>query len=223
MSSRDNGLWLKFWRDQRTDFHQNNVNQLLIRFWPSFHPQPSSRIFIPLCGKSLDILWLAEQGHEVIGVELSPVAIKAFFRENHMQPSKRRIGKFTLWQQGKISILCGDYFALLPENLGVIDIVYDRAALTALPLDIRKLYVTHLRLIVPDAEQVFLLTAEDVDESEEFNPDYVVDSEINSLYATDYNIEVAHKERVSVTDSTNSELAELIEYKVYQLTSHSKI
>ncbi|WP_347988144.1 thiopurine S-methyltransferase [Methylomonas sp. AM2-LC] len=220
MNSRDNNLWLKFWLDQRTDFHQNNVNQLLIRFWPSFHTQPGSRVFIPLCGKSLDILWLAEQGYEVIGVELSPIAVKAFFRENHMQPSKRRMGKFTVWQQGKISILCGDYFALLPENLGVIDIVYDRAALTALPEDIRKHYVKHLRLIVPDAEQIFLLTAEDVEGTKEFSSNNEVDSEISSLYATEYNIEVAHTECVSVTDSANSELVERIEYKVYQLTSH---
>jgi thiopurine S-methyltransferase len=127
--SRDNPLWLQFWRDQRTDFHQQAVNQLLTRFWPNLETVVGGRVFVPLCGKSLDMLWLAEQGHEVIGVELSPVAVKAFFRENHLKPSKRRVGNFMLWKAGRISILCGDYFSLRSANLGMIDVVYDRVML----------------------------------------------------------------------------------------------
>ena len=97
MTDRDNVLWLKCWRDQRTGFNQKTVNQLLTRFWPSLDLVQGSRVFVPLCGKSLDMIWLAKQGHEVIGVELSPIAVWAFFRENHLKPARRQIGKFTLW------------------------------------------------------------------------------------------------------------------------------
>src|SRR5665811_341557 len=145
MTGRDNVLWLQCWRDQRTDFNQKTVNQLLTRFWPSLDLARGIRVFVPLCGKSLDMIWLANQGHEVIGVELSPIAVRAFFRENRLQPARRQVGKFTLWKHGRLSILCGDYFSLTKGDLGHIDTVYDRAALTALPEDIRLLYVAHLR------------------------------------------------------------------------------
>jgi thiopurine S-methyltransferase len=220
MISRDNALWLQFWRDRRTDFHQKTVNQLLTRFWPNLQPDLGSRVFVPLCGKSLDMIWLAKQGHEVIGVELSPVAVKAFFRENHLQPSKRRVGKFMLWKAGRISILCGDYFSLVSTDLGLIGTVYDRAALTALPEDIRKLYVAHLRLLLPRNVKVFLLTAEDVEATESSDSADSIDAEINSLFATDFDIDLMHVESVAGLESeVSGHLSELTEYKVYHLAS----
>lgn len=166
MTSRDNHLWLQSWRDQQTDFHQEAVNPLLTRFWPSLKLPRGSRVFVPLCGKSLDMLWLARQEYKVIGVELSPIAVRDFFRENGLQPSKRKMGEFTLWEAGAIGILCGDYFSLNKSDLGAIDTVYDRAALTALPEDTRRLYVAHLKRIVPQTAEVFLLTIEDAEEDE---------------------------------------------------------
>lgn len=220
MSSRDNALWLQFWRDRRTDFHQNKVNQLLTRFWPSLQPIFGSRVFVPLCGKSLDMIWLAKQGHEVVGVELSPVAVRAFFQENHLHPSRRRVGKFVVWKAGRISILCGDYFSLLGEDLGSIDSIYDRAALTALPEDIRKLYVAHLRLLSPENVKVFLLTAEDVEGTGNSIPIYSIDAEINALFATNFAIDLLHVESIAELESAaTGQQAEHIEYKVYHLAS----
>ena len=129
VSSRDNVLWQQCWRDRSTDFHQKSVNAFLTRFWPGFELEPGSRVFVPLCGKSLDMIWLAAQGHEVIGVELSPIAARAFFSENRLRPVRRKVGNFTLWEHGKLSILCGDYFSLTQRDLGRIDAVYDRAGL----------------------------------------------------------------------------------------------
>lgn len=119
MVSRDNPLWLQLWHDQQSDeFHQVSFNKYLTRFWPTLNIPFGSRIFVPLCGKSLDMLWLAKQGYQVIGVELSPIAVKAFFKENRLQPAKQRLADFTLWRHGNISILCGDYFSLSPIQLG---------------------------------------------------------------------------------------------------------
>lgn len=220
MSSRDDHLWLKLWRDRRTDFHQQTVNPLLARFWPSLDYAQGSRVFVPLCGKSLDMIWLAGQGHEVIGVELSPIAVKAFFQENHLKPEKRRVGKFTLWTHGNISILCGDYFALDKADLGNIDTVYDRAALTALPEDIRRLYVAQLRLIVPDATDVFLLTIEDAEENETLEKALRVGEEIATLYSEGFEVNLTHVESLFEPDPESvSQSPKRTEYKVYRLSN----
>jgi len=208
MSSQDNRLWLNMWRNRQTDgFHQLKVNKYLARFWPRLELAKGMRVFVPLCGKSLDMIWLASQGCEVIGVELSPIAVEAFFKENHLQPVRRRMGSFTLWQHGRISILCGDYFALTKADLGHIDTVYDRAALTALPEAARKLYVAHLQRIISIMTNVFLLTIED-EAAEQ------IDDELVSLYAGEFDIRLEFME-----EGEESEEKIRSEYKVYRLVS----
>lgn len=223
MSSRDNQLWLQLWRDdRRTDFHQKTVNRFLTRFWPGLNLARGSRVFVPLCGKSLDMVWLAEQGHQVIGVELSPVAVRAFFRENRLRPARRRLGKFTLWQHGRLGILCGDYFSLTPTDLGKIDTVYDRSALTALPEDIRKLYVAHLKRLVPESATVLLLTTEDAEEEDRSHAQALgVAEEIKTLYAEDFEIDLTHAESVFDPNQSPDHPPERAAYKVYRLTSKS--
>jgi thiopurine S-methyltransferase len=218
MLSRDNGIWLQFWRDKRTDFHLSNVNPLLSRCWSRLPPTKGNRVFVPLCGKSLDLLWLAKQGHEVIGVELSPIAVKSFFQENKLTPIKQKQGAFTLWRHGKISILCGDFFALTIKHLGVVDRVYDRAALTALPADIRKHYAAHLKQLMPHHAKMLLLTDEDADPTQTQTQTQTVDEELLRLFAEDFDIDLMHVE----SDQDNyspmlNEQTECIEYKAYLL------
>ena len=216
MNSRDNHLWLQLWRDKDIEFHQTSVNKFLRRFWITLSHTNKSRVFVPLCGKSLDMLWLAEQGHKVIGVELSPIAVKAFFKENNLRPIKKRLGKFTLWKNGNISILCGDYFSLSKTDLGNIDTVYDRSALTALPEDIRKLYVDHMREIVPIDTNIFLLTIEDIDEKILPEQVHCVDEEVKTLYSKYFHIKLAHVENLV---DLHLESTTHTEYKLYQLNS----
>lgn len=222
MNSRDNHLWLQSWREQRTKFHQESVNPLLIRFWPTLNLAAESRIFVPLCGKSLDMIWLAEQGHHVIGVELSPIAVKAFFHENGLHPIKQRIGNFTQWQDGHITILCGDYFSITQSDIGDINTVYDRAALTALPEDIRAPYIAQLQRIVPNSAGLFLLTTEDADEGETMKQALGVAQEITTLYSAGFKISLAHVESQFEQDPDYPEQPPIrVEYKVYRLTSRT--
>ena len=179
---------------------------------------------MPLCGKSLDMIWLAEQGYQVVGVELSSIAVRDFFRENDLQPIKSKTGKFTLWQHDNISILRGDYFNLSSEDLGDIDTVYDRAALTALPEDIRKRYVAHLSQIISSNTRVFLLTTEDAEEHETMTQALGVGEEITTLYTENFEISLTHVESLyeSVEDEPNAAPVR-VEYKVYQLTRKTDI
>lgn len=222
MHNRDNLLWLQCWSERRTDFHQEAVNHFLTRFWPNLNLAAGSRVFVPLCGKSLDMIWLAKRGHHVIGVELSPVAVAAFFKENGLKPNRRRRGRFTLWQHGRISILCGDYFSLDKTDLGKIDTVYDRAALTALPEDTRRHYVSHLQKIIPEISRIFLLTTEDADENESLSHALGVDEEIISLYSKTFEIDLVHIDSVFEPDPKNPTSPPIrAEYKLYQLTKLS--
>lgn len=114
--------------------------------------------------------------------------MRSFFLENNLQAVQRQAGKFTLWQHGRLSILRGDYFSLTGNDLGQIDTVYDLAALTALPEDIRKLYVAHLKRIVAETANLFLLTTEDAEESETPSQAFGVAEEITTLYSEDFKI-----------------------------------
>ena len=141
MPNRDNERWQQCWRDHEIGFHQAAVNPLLIRYWPALGLAASDKVFVPLCGKSRDLLWLHQQGHEVIGVELSPIAARAFFKESRLQPVRHKLGAFTRWSNGRLAIHCGDFFALTAADLGDVKAIYDRASLTALPEVLRYVAV----------------------------------------------------------------------------------
>jgi thiopurine S-methyltransferase len=218
-TGRDNALWHQCWRDNETDFHQKTANAALIRFWFALGLAPGDRIFVPLCGKSLDLLWLAAQGHSVVGVELSPIAVRAFFKNNRMQPSRRKQGKFTLWQSGRIDILCGDLFDLTADDLGDVAAIFDRASLTALPEDIRHAYLAQLRNIVPLACKILLLTTEEPEADETQDQPFAIADEIISLYARGYDIDLNHVESLFEADADPRIRALVrIEHKAYVMT-----
>lgn len=222
VTGRDNDLWRQSWRDREIAFHQKVVNPHLVKFWQNLRLTAEDRVFVPLCGKSLDMIWLAGQGHSVIGVELSPLAVRAFFRENRLQPARRRVGKFTLWENGRIAILCGDFFQLTAADLGNISAVFDRASLTALPDDIRGAYIAHLRKILPAACKILLLTTEEPEENETQGQPYAVADEIASLYTAAFDIELTHVESVFEPDPDPAIKQPVrVEQKVYFMTPKS--
>lgn len=221
-TGRDNALWQQCWRDNDIEFHQKTVNSALIRFWSALGLAPGDRIFVPLCGKSLDLLWLAAQGHSVIGVELSPIAVRALFKAGRMQPARRKLGKFTLWQSGRIDILCGDLFDLTASDLGNVAAVFDRASLTALPEDIRHAYLAQLLKIVPAACKILLLTTEEPEAGETEDQPFAIAEEISSLYARTYDIDLSHVESLFEADADPLIKERVrIEHKAYVMTPKS--
>ncbi len=213
---RDNQLWLQLWRDQRqADFHQLMVNPLLSRFWHRLALKRSQRVLVPLCGKSLDMLWLAEQGHEVVGIELSPIAVEAFFEESKLTPKKQRIGNFIRWRAKKISIWCGDFFALSSKQIGRIDGVFDRAALTALPPEMRSRYVAKLLGLTEQEASVLLFTVEDI-LINAAQASQTIDSELDTLCEGNYSIQLLHSEIMAVEQ--DCPITDPVSHtKVYQL------
>jgi thiopurine S-methyltransferase len=151
-------FWLQRWAREETGFHEHEVNAYLMRFWQELRLAGDSTVFVPLCGKSADLQWLRGQGHAVLGVELSHLAVQAFFRENGYLPDILHSEKFERYAANNISILCGDFFDLGRDDIAGVKAVYDRAAMVALPPEIRGRYVRHLLDILPPAAQILLVT-----------------------------------------------------------------
>jgi thiopurine S-methyltransferase len=174
-------FWHQRWENDKIGFHLGQVNPYLVHYWSDLGLHAGSRIFVPLCGKSLDMLWLAEQGHDVIGVEISPIAVRAFFEENRLKPTVNQQGAFEIWSVDQITILLGDYFELQPAQLGEVEAVYDRASLVALPQEMRPDYVEHLNALCNAVPR--LLITLDYDQSRMGGPPFAVSNEeVQELY-----------------------------------------
>lgn len=175
-------FWLERWKRKEIGFHRNEINPYLLQHWQELHLAPDSVVFVPLCGKSLDMLWLRKQGHHVLGVELSSLAAQAFFQENGYTPRHAACGKFERYEADGICILCGDFFDLSRDDLANVDAAYDRASLIALPPEMRERYTRHLVNILPPATKTLLITL-DYPQTEMPGPPFAVSSgEIEALY-----------------------------------------
>lgn len=165
--------WFDRWQREEIGFHQSTVNPYLREYWHKLALTRNSMVFVPLCGKSRDMLWLRAQGHDVLGVELSSLAARAFFTESGHIPQYTVGHTFEHLEADNIHILCGDFFDLRGDDLAKITAVYDRAALIALPPEIRKQYVHHLLNILPPMAQILLITL-DYPVSEMAGPPFAV-------------------------------------------------
>jgi len=179
----DPDFWHERWKTNQIGFHQGDVNSYLVRYWPSLTLNEGDRILVPLCGKSRDMFWLLEQGFAVTGVEISPLAVEAFFTENRLTPVISREPRCVRWKTETLEILCGDFFELKRCDIGICQGVYDRAALIALPPAMRARYVNHLSNLLEQQVRGLLLTM-DYNQSEMEGPPFSVsDEEVSQLYA----------------------------------------
>ncbi|MGQ0555223.1 MAG: thiopurine S-methyltransferase [Nitrospiraceae bacterium] len=149
-------FWHNRWQTNQTGWHERDVNPLLIAHFPSLNVPSGGRVFVPLCGKSLDLGWLLSHGYAVAGAELSELAVTQLFADLRMEPITSEVGKFRLFRGEKINIFVGDFFDLSREMLGPVDAVYDRAALVALPEAMRAQYTAHLKSLTALSPQLII-------------------------------------------------------------------
>jgi len=185
----DAQFWHERWEMNEIGFHQAEINIHLQEFWPLLNLPRAQRVLVPLCGKSRDMLWLLEQGYRVLGVELSALAVAAFFQENQLTFQCYPHGAFTCWEQAEIQILSGDFFSLTTDYTSDIKGVYDRASLVALPPELRIRYVRHLASLVTSGTKIFLVTME-YPQTEMASPPFSVSpSEVEELYKDHFRIQ----------------------------------
>ena len=150
-------------------------------------------MLVPLCGKSLDLSWLAAQGYEVLGVELTQTAVEQFFGEQKVMPTIRQHGAFKVYEAGPVSILCGDILELSAADVADCSAVYDRAAMIAFPDDMRAAYARHLTQVLPMGCKGLLITL-DYDQSQMKGPPFSVPhAEVESLLSPAWSLEVVEQ------------------------------
>jgi thiopurine S-methyltransferase len=195
----DADFWHQRWQDNRIGFHQDQPTPLLQKYWPAIGAAPGCRVFVPLAGKSRDMLWLAAQGHRVLGVELSQLAVEQFFAEHDLQPDihETRYGRH--YCAGDIELICGDAFALDADALADCAAVFDRAALIALPLALRLRYVEELYAGLPGECRGLLITLEYPQDEKEGPPFSVSESEVRQRFDSRWNVELLERRDILET------------------------
>lgn len=174
-------FWHDRWQRQQIGFHEPEVNPLLVRHFDALGLPERARVLVPLCGKSLDIDWLLDRGHAVVASELSPIAVEALFGRLGLVPEVQPHGELEYWRTGLLEVWVGDHFLLAPGQAGTVDGVYDRAALIAMPADMRPAYARQMLALAGEAPQ--LLVTLEYDQSQLNGPPFAVGGdELAMLY-----------------------------------------
>ncbi|WP_240219942.1 thiopurine S-methyltransferase [Rheinheimera hassiensis] len=185
-------FWQEKWQKREIAFHQAAVNPLLVSWFNQLALAPGATVFLPLCGKSLDIHWLLAQGYSVVGAELNEMAVQELFAELGLTPSVSSAGNLQHYQADKLQVFVGDIFQLSKHTLGPVAAIYDRAALVALPDAMRQRYAQHLITISQSAPQ--LVICFEYDQTQLPGPPFSVDSaEMHKLYSKVYSLNCLEK------------------------------
>ncbi len=217
----EESFWQQRWDRQEIGFHQEEVNPWLMKYFSALGLAGGDSIFVPLCGKSLDMLWLRDQGLSVTGVELSGLAIEQLFNEHAMKARCQKRDSFTLWETHDLQVLQGNFFDLRKKMLEGTKAVYDRASLIALPPDMRKAYRDHMLKILPGNARILLITLE-YNQSEMDGPPFSVsEREVASLYEQHYDIkELGSEDVLAVQPVFRERGLSRLEQKAWLLNPH---
>lgn len=222
-------FWQTRWQNNQIGFHQSQVEPLLIEHFSALHIPKGSRILVPLCGKSMDMMWLAAQGYEVFGIELSEVAAQTFFTENQLlyTTTKHPDNPNISYYQGqaamqKITIVVADIFALSAEDIASIDAVYDKAALIALPADMRPRYTEQVRTLSGNAPQLLLTFYYDPSQRDNKPPFAISEEQIEQYYKPYYTITQLAGQPASMRSAPDLMVTEYVWRLAHSSTSTSE-
>jgi len=215
--------WLKRWREGRTGWHRSEVMPLLVQHWSALNVPRGSRVLVPLCGKSLDMLWLAQQGMRVLGVDVSPVAIESFLAENQLHARTRGEADGTHYEitnaSGEIEIINGDAFALDPDEVAQCNVFYDRAALIAMPAPMRRRLVDELYVQLPAGSAGLLITLAYPGNEMQGPPFSVDDAEVLDLFDKRWQVDrLEYRDILASQPSFSDQGVSALHTGVYALT-----
>ena len=212
-------FWHERWKHGQIGFHQDKAHPMLTKSFNSLNLKKNTPVFVPLCGKSLDMFWLKDQGYTVIGNEISPIASEAFFIENNLAYKSETLFGFNTYVGQHTQIICGDFFDLQPEMVTQAQAIFDRASLIALPPEMRLTYTAKLFSLFAQARPIFLITLEYPQHEMQGPPFSVSQDELVDLYSQQYTIKKLHSEDILVNEPRfrSKGLSSLIEH-TYLLT-----
>ena len=189
-------FWLQRWTNGEIGFHQQTINPYLRYFYGEKGPAPEHReklsVFVPLCGKSKDMLWLSQNNYRVFAVECSERAVEEFFEENALNYRHVKKDDYGLYQSTDlataIEIFRGDFFSLQSSDFELVTDIFDRASLVALPVEMRERYVSRMAELQKSGTRTLLVTLS-YDQQEMNGPPFAVsEEEVQRLYSENFEI-----------------------------------
>ena len=174
-------FWQRVWQKNQTGFDQKDFNPLMVELFTEFAGETEGTILVPLCGKSVDMVYLS-QTHDVFGCELSEIACEDFFVDKGLNPRRTKGQYYSRWRNANVTLWAGDFFKLQRYDIPKCHLAYDRAALVALPPEMREQYVKHLRNMFKDGDRLLLITVEYPEGEIEAPPFYVSEEEVRRLF-----------------------------------------
>ncbi|BFM09168.1 thiopurine S-methyltransferase [Halioxenophilus aromaticivorans] len=188
-------FWHQRWQTNEIGFHEAVPNPMLTQYLGRLPIAPGDTVLVPLCGKSHDLTWLTQQGYQVVGIELSKLAVEAYFEQINQTPAIDELDNFTRYRGEQITIYVGNFFDVTADIVGTINAIYDRAALVAMPRDMRKEYAKHLLAISAKAPK--LLVTFEYDQSIMDGPPFSLsEQEVREHYDSHYDITRAFEQTV---------------------------
>ena len=223
----DSAFWHERWLNGQTGFHEPDGNARLRKHFGAFEVEAQTQlqvtdkaeIFVPLCGKSTDMSWLADQGLRVVGVELSEIAVESFFENEGLVPKTSQVGKLRLYQAGPYRVFCGDFFDLQSDYLNETRYTFDRGSFIALPTPMRERYGRHMRTLLPTTCKTLLIALE-YDQATMSGPPFsVLEAEVHSTFEDGFGIQLLETQDILDMEARFKAkgLTKLIE-KTYLLT-----
>ena len=208
-------FWHERWRNNQIGFHQDYINPWLEKYWNSLNLEKGAHVFVPLCGKTRDMLWLMEQGYRVTGIEISEIAVETFFRESDLIPAIEETLDLKRWRYENLSIFSGDIFALRAADIGAVRGIYDRAALIAFPPEMRHRYAAHVSGLLSPGARGLLVSLEYPAGEMEGPPFAVFETEVCELFSQGWKIDVIEssdclEENTKFRERGLSELREVV-------------
>lgn len=193
-------FWHQRWQAGEIGFHKHDYNVHMTQFIDLLGIEQGDHILVPLCGKSLDMIWLRDHNFHVTGIEISPIAVADFFAENSIQHDIIDHPWGKAYKSEGITILCADFFDISPADLPPVDGVYDRASLIALPETMRPQYSRHLADLIPDTTRSLLITLDYPQDEMNGPPFSVSEQELARLFSTQFIIEPIYSEDCLVNE-----------------------
>ena len=188
--------WHRHWESEKPGFHEGQVNACLRQYLSIFDLQAGDTIFMPLCGKAVDMLWLSEQGFKVIGVELSRVAVESFFEESGLSFGAEQQGPFTLYRSENITLYQGDFMFMEARYMRDCKLLYDRASIVAIEPFNRVAYQQKIHALLPLATPILMVLLY-YDQSQMQGPPFSVSvDEVTGLYGGQYQVELLQSEEL---------------------------
>jgi len=203
MTKIDEQFWLDKWQKNDIGFHRSEPNYFLTKYFNQLALPENFSVLVPLCGKSLDMLWLADHGGKVAGCELSNLACQQFYRENYLEYELIEDDRFSRYLGNDISILCGDFFRTGQGDFGNIDFCYDRAALVALPAAARIRYAGHLAKLLSFGAR-YLLETKTYHCNSEIGPPFSISSDdVFNLFSDSFSIRLLESQPETIRPDSN--------------------